>query len=658
MRILGRGGMAIVCLAEDVRLKRNVALKLVRPHLAQEPSFRARFLRESEIAASLDHPNIVPIYAAGEADGRLFIAMRYVEGPNLRQLLRVGPLPPAEAVWLTEQIASALDAAHVRGLVHGDVKPSNALIAPGAGRGGRDHVYLTDFGLSRQLSEERSGAAHDRLMGTVDYIAPEQIEGNNVDHRVDIYALGCLLYESLTGLPPFQRKSAAATLFAHMREDPPRASRRNPDLAVAIDTVVARALAKSADERYQTCGELVDAARSALGVKDVGLARRPRLHSLLAIVATLGIIFIAAFFVLRGQHGDKRGAAPERGDGLASVASKRLAQLGGASLVGIDPSTNKVTAVADAPPDAVALAVADDAIWVAGDRSGLLPLDPKTTHRLRSSLLIEDNASGVATARGTVAVAIGGRRRAIEFFNGNCVCRIQLKQGRSSMSPVPRVTSDKRSIWIADPLGAFIARLDPARRKLVDLVPVRTLVGGHLARLYGLAVGEGGLWAIGGYSYDVARGSGVIESVQVASYLWHIDPLAHKVVATIPLPTRPHWQLFEPPARPDSVATGAGSVWITAAGGGVLWRVDPTTNKLTATIPAGGGASGVAVGFGSVWVADAMSGTVNKIDPHTNRLIDSIDVGDDPQQVAVGFGRVWVDHWDIRPVTPQEPSLH
>ena len=233
---VGRGGMGEVFRAIDVRLDRPVALKLLVEQLSGDEGFRERLLRESRLAASLDHPNVVPIYEAGEADGRLFIAMRYVAGTDLKSLLRrEGPLEPERAVAIASQVAEALDAAHRKGLVHRDVKPSNVLLDQ---EGGREHVYLADFGLTQSVSD--TGPTDGQLMGTVDYVAPEQIRGDRVDGRADVYALGCLLFETLTGTLPFSGGSDVAVVYAHLEEDPPRASERRPGLPQAVDAVFAR----------------------------------------------------------------------------------------------------------------------------------------------------------------------------------------------------------------------------------------------------------------------------------------------------------------------------------------------------------------------------------------------------------------------------------
>jgi serine/threonine protein kinase len=257
--LLGFGGMSVVYVAEDPRLKRKVALKLLAAGLAEDESFRERFLRESELAASIDHPNIVPIYEAGTSEDLLFIAMRFVEGRDLRERLQRGRLEPPDAIGIVAQVASALDAAHARGLVHRDVKPSNVLLDTGARPDGSDHVYLADFGLTRRVSEEAETGDDGQLMGTIDYVAPEQIAGEEIDGRADVYSLGCVLYECLIGQPPFQRDSELAVVFAHLDAEPPAPSAQRPELPTALDEVIARALAKEPEQRYSSCRELARA---------------------------------------------------------------------------------------------------------------------------------------------------------------------------------------------------------------------------------------------------------------------------------------------------------------------------------------------------------------------------------------------------------------
>ena len=270
--MIGRGGMAVVYRAEDMRLGRKVALKLLTPQLADSEQFRQRFIRESRVAASLDHPNIVPIYEAGEADGQLFIAMRYVIGKDLKGVLAEegGQLPVARALRLFVQIGDALDSAHQAGLVHRDVKPGNVLVSgtpdqPRHAHG--DHVYLTDFGLTKRSSELTGGlTGTGHFLGTVDYVSPEQIQGKSVAAGTDIYAFGCMLYECLTGQLPFRRDDDAALLWAHLVEAPPPVTGVRPEVPGAVDAVVARAMAKDPADRYESCEQLLHELEMALGV--------------------------------------------------------------------------------------------------------------------------------------------------------------------------------------------------------------------------------------------------------------------------------------------------------------------------------------------------------------------------------------------------------
>jgi serine/threonine-protein kinase len=260
---LGRGGMAIVYRARDVNLGRIVALKILAPQLASDDSFRQRFIQESRAAAAVDHPHIIPVFEAGKADGELFIAMRYVSTGDVRTLLDAhGALPVERAATIVAQVASALDAAHAHGLVHRDVKPANMLLAESAD-GSTDHVYLSDFGLSKQSLAPTGLTATGQFLGTLDYIAPEQIEGRPVDGRADLYALACATVEMLTGVPPFRRAENVALMYAQLSEPPPLLRERRPELPAAIDQVMGKALAKSPGDRYAGCMDFATALKAA-----------------------------------------------------------------------------------------------------------------------------------------------------------------------------------------------------------------------------------------------------------------------------------------------------------------------------------------------------------------------------------------------------------
>ena len=264
--LIARGGMGVVYIAEDVRMGRTVALKILASELGENERFRARFLHESRVAGAVNHPNVIPVYDAGEHDGLLYISMRYVEGTDLRGLLQTeGPLELDRAVSIVSQSASALAATHARDLIHRDVKPANILLVPRTSEDGVDHVYLSDFGLAKNLGTLGGLTKTGQFMGTVGYVAPEQIRGKDVDRRTDVYALGCVLFECLTGRQPFRRKDDFATIMAHVNDAPPLVSELRERTPAAIDEVVAQALAKAPEDRFDSCEDLGRALRRAAG---------------------------------------------------------------------------------------------------------------------------------------------------------------------------------------------------------------------------------------------------------------------------------------------------------------------------------------------------------------------------------------------------------
>ncbi len=261
--VLGRGGMGVVHRATDEQLDRTVAIKVIASAQAQDEGFRRRFIGESRSAAAIDHAHILPVFEAGEADGVLYLVTRLVDGSDLGQhLATAGAITPPEAVDVIEQVGAALDAAHDRGLIHRDVKPANVLLTHEGRRHGT-HCYLTDFGLAKRANTDTSLTTPGQFVGTLDYIAPEQVRGEHVDGQADQYSLGAVLYECLTGSPPFVRDGDPALMWAHMNDEPPRVSERLPDV-VGLDWVVARAMAKAPGERFASCAEFAEAASAAL----------------------------------------------------------------------------------------------------------------------------------------------------------------------------------------------------------------------------------------------------------------------------------------------------------------------------------------------------------------------------------------------------------
>ena len=276
--VLGKGGMSTVYQAENPRLGNVIALKVLAPELASDDVFRTRFLEESRIAAAMNHPHVIPIHDMGSGDGLLYIAMRCVSGTDLRQMIsKRGRLLPETGVFLLSQAARALDAAHRRGLVHRDVKPGNLLVERGNDDSGSDpdHLYLADFGITKPAIGRSGLTSSGQFLGTIDYVAPEQIRGLSVLGMADQYSLGCVLYECLTGRVPFEKDLDAAIIWAHVEETPTPATLLRPDLPAAIDEVFGQVLAKQPGDRYASCREFMTAARSALRVPDTAATARP-----------------------------------------------------------------------------------------------------------------------------------------------------------------------------------------------------------------------------------------------------------------------------------------------------------------------------------------------------------------------------------------------
>jgi serine/threonine-protein kinase len=572
-----------------------VALKLLAPALAEDEAFRERFLVESELAASLDHPNIVPIYAAGEADERLFIAMRYVEGNDLNELLRDGPLSPVRTIELCAQVADALDFAHERGLVHRDVKPSNVLLDA------RGHVYLADFGLTKRLAEPRP--VEPGLFGTIDYIAPEQIRGEEVDGRADVYSLGCLLCECLTGEPPFHRATDAAALFAHLEEEPPAPP--------GLEQVIPKALAKEPHHRYGTCAELVGDARESLGLGEPRPKwwRRPYTLTLAGALIALALLVYLMVGLGRAPRG---------------------------SLVRIDPRTNRVAAQMAVGNDPRALAADANGVWVANHDGTVWRLDAHTDRVISRTpaygapadlAILPANIAAFGRSSPGSAVVVNALSvlGVVEINAANGATTVFRLADRgpgfggeaSAGAGAPRVATGPSGIWVARP-DRQVGRFDVNTGRLVQplfITPPHDERGDSY--FSGIAVGAGGVWVLGDPNDPM---------------LWRIDPATGKLAATVPLPF-----------APTDVAVGDGAVWATSALANKLARIDPSTNRVTGAIPAGKGAGAVAVGAGSVWVADQGGGTITRIDQRTLRVISTIKLNCGlPVDLAVADGVVWV----------------
>jgi YVTN family beta-propeller protein len=592
---IGRGGMGDVYLARDTRLGRPVALKVLSERFASDERFRERLLRESRLAASLDHPNVVPVYDAGEADGRLFIAMRYVDGIDLKALLRdAAPLAPERVMIIAGQLAEALDAAHQRGLVHRDVKPSNVLLDQ---QGDRDHAYLADFGLMQ--TPAAAGPADGQFMGTVDYVAPEQIRGDVVDGRADQYALGCLLFECLTGSLPFRDRSEVAAIFAHLEEPAPVASERYEALPPAVDAVLARAMAKEPEQRFDSCRELVAATHDALGLAPPPPPpRRARwLVPVLALAVVISAVAAVALGVGRG--------------GPASPAGPRGA------LTQIDPRTNRVRGTTSVPGYPQAVAWTAGGIWMGDFREGVLwRYDPST----RSLQRIASNGEPRDIAALGDQVYVAGDDNALT----GSVTRYDAASGErlDTLSPelACALASGDGVVWAAG--CPFVDRLSTDEQRLHRLchvfLPFQPPYTASTIRVQfrEMAVGAGSLWVLGD---------------ALDRRVWRLDLRRGTIQKTIALPFPPR-----------SVVVADGVAWITDGLDDTVVPIDARSDRVLPAVAVGRGAAGITATPGAVWVANGIDGTVSRIDPRSRRVVATVRVGGNPSEIDAGPDGVWV----------------
>jgi YVTN family beta-propeller protein len=604
MEEIGRGGMGVVFRARDDVLDRSVAVKLVGAEFARDDGFRERFIVESRLAASLDHPNVVPVYGAGEVGGRLFLAMRYVQGRDLRQLLgEEAPLAPTRAFSICGQVADALDAAHERGLVHRDVKPSNVLLDE------REHAYLADFGLTRRVHGD--GLGPGRSVGTPAYVAPEQIEGKRLDGRADQYSLACVLYECLTGEPPFRRATVTATLYAHLDAEPPG----HPGL----EHVFAKALAKDPRGRYASCAEFVRAAQKALGL---GEPVRPLRSRASLVVAAAGALLVAAGLggILLATSG---GSQPTTASSLA----------GDGRVTRIDPKSDETRSSLTFGRDLSDVASGAGSVWVASFGTGTLAsIDPETG-------ALDDVIAASAAETGPVGISVFRNRVWIVSTDGvrpyladegrfaNAVegaGSFRLESVYPIFDEVP-VVADDRYVWTLGDGDTVIRHTIAGGTAAV--VSLGTRAGAALA----LALGDGAVWATTNLPEP---------------QLVKLDRDTHRVTGRVRLPSG---------AVPTSLAEGSGALWVASSVSDEVLRVeirlrgDSTLShfeepRVVARITVGKGPTDIAVGAGSVWVANYLDGTVSKIDPATNSVVDTIAVGGWPEHIAARQGGVWVAH--------------
>ncbi|HWP32697.1 MAG TPA: serine/threonine-protein kinase, partial [Solirubrobacterales bacterium] len=584
-----RGGMGVVYRATQLALDRPVALKVISAELAGERGFRERFLRESRLAAKLDHPAVVPVFDAREEDGELIVAMRLVEGGDLRKLIdREGPLEAARAIAFLGQIAEALDAAHAAGIVHRDVKPHNILIEG-------DRAYLSDFGLAKAYGGTGGGSSAS-VVGTIEYMAPEQWRGERVGPAADVYALGCVLYEALTGVVPFARREAGT----------------EPEMPRGMEAVIERAVAKDPAERYRSAGELIDEAERRAGATPAptrvlsGVRDRP--------TRLLG---------RSGGVGLSRWRRPIAGAFLAwflaGLAFVTVATIGAILVLGDDGVS--VSAPIRVAPGPLRLATGEGYVWATSASQGTLSrIDPDARTTLGTPLRIGRGVAGIAVGEGSVWVADPRHGDVIRIDAAS-----ERVLGRIDVGSRPvAVAFGGHRVWVADGDGAGITAINAAGGRIV-----KRGIAPHSTPLR-LAVGAGGLWVSSATTGSIRR----------------IDLGDATAGPAIPVGR-----------GPSGVTVGHGYVWVANSRAGTVIRVDPSTHLIVGEpIELGGHPGGIDAGTDVVWVANATEDSVSRIGLASGEVEgDSIAVGADPGAVVVGEEAVWVANNGDGTVTRIEP---
>jgi streptogramin lyase/predicted Ser/Thr protein kinase len=607
---IGRGGMGVVYLAHQSFPERKVALKLLSPDLADDPAFRERFIRESNAAASTEHPNIVPVYGAGEVDGRLYLAMRYVEGTDLGTLLvREGRLSPERAALICTQIADALGAAHERGLIHRDVKPGNILLDS------RDHAYLTDFGLIRRTKLDTNITRTGQFMGTIDYAAPEQFEGKPLGPPTDVYSLGCVMFECLVGEPPFRREQDAAVMYAHLHDPPPSASTLRRGLPRNVDQVIEKAMAKRPDDRYATAGELSSALRDAVAGKQVSEARpfRARSRGRLAVAGALVAVAVMLAIVVLVRRGDDPGSGRPSPEAAASA-------LPAGSLARVDSDTGEPTLETPGMPGlertsdaAPTLAVGEGGVWlyslteVGGFRGFLTDIDPETG-KVRERLPVARVPAGSGLGVGFRTVWFSGADDASRVSRINPSTYEPLPPVSIAAGAVTDIVLGAKRLWVGSSAGTLTEFNSLTGRRL-DEIPIDSTPDA-------LAYSDDSVWVLDSLRSEVIR----------------VDPDEKNVVERIVLP-----------GNPKDIAAGDGGIWVLDELAGTATQIDPVNDAAGSSIRLGPAPSGIAVGLGSAWVSDGEDGNLYRIDPELGRATP-IPLGTPLAVVAIDdAGRsVWV----------------
>jgi YVTN family beta-propeller protein len=654
----GRGGMGVVYRAVHLALNRQVALKVIAPQYTADPQFRERFKQESEVAASIDHPHVIPIYDAGEAEDLLYVTMKYVQGTDLSAQLRgYGRLAPYAGAGMIGQVAEALDAAHRRGLVHRDVKPANVLLQHQ--NGGDPFAYLTDFGLTKRTATGTGLTGTGMFVGTLDYIAPEQLQGNPVDARSDVYALGCVLFQTITGRVPFPRDSEPAKMWAHMGEPPPRVTASAPDVPPGFDEVVRRAMAKEPEERYQSAGDLGRAAQLAAHRQTINISDR----SVATGEAAAGAMEVPATAAATGPPlphprptapqtaapagppsypppprrptqyppPPSYGPPPSSGAktpliaiiggvvGAAAIAALAVILLTGGSDKKKKPKEAQIPAIG-APikvgKSPWTIIVGHGSVFVDNGGDGTVSrIDPRT-ERVKRTIRVDGAPYGMAV--GPDGVWVGNYDSAIT--------RIDQDNGSTKIVYLTKIASTDNFVlaeggghgWVANPTDGKLFELDSKTGK----VQRRINAGKGLT---GVQAVDGGAW--------FTRGK----------QMTFVDGNTGKTFAPVDFTTPLGALLLD-----------EGTLY--APSGNSLQRVDNDTGTKGTPIPSSGDFSAFCVGGGSAWFYFPVEGTVQRVSLKTRRQVGQpLDVGKGITDMWFGEGALWLlnrTQQSVRKVTP------
>ena len=633
--VAGQGGMGVVYRATQLGLDRPVALKVIATEFAENLDFRNRFKSEAQLAASIDHPNVVPIFETGESEGTLYLAMRYVEGTDLRTLVESnGGLDAERAVRIIWQVGAALDAAHRRGLVHRDVKPPNVLIA----HEGEEHAYLTDFGLTKHAAAA-SAAGFTRtghFVGTPDFAAPEQIRGEQADARADVYALGALLFHALTGRVPFPRDSELAKMYAHLNDPAPAATPlARPGTPAGLDLVIGTAMAKDPAERYESAGDLARAAWAALQ-GDV-------MPTPMGSVAT--------------------GLAAEQAAPAPDTPAPRTPPPASISQASSNGTAGAPAPLSSAGAPAKPKAAGGPASWPKGRRIALLVALPLLLVAALGVAALgalggdDDKQDGAATAQPPAETT----QPPAEQAQARVVNTIEVGDGPDG------ITADGKRIFVSHAKDGTLREIDADLDQVVG-EPVN--VGKNPDQI---AAGKGTLWVVDASSKELQRlqsepalqptaripigkdAQGISLGVQLA---W----VANTGDDTVQRVDRAQAQTVGDPIgvgdHPIGIHVGS-KVWVTNFRDGTLSKIDIATAQVEgAPLPTGSGTRGVTEGFGGVWVSNLHDNTVTRVDPETFEVVAQIPVGKEPKELVAALGSVWVVNSRSNTVTRIDPKTN